>query len=287
MTNTIGGGAVTALAPIAAMDFVREAKLATDFGAKPQLRWIAIADLRVDRSYQRDVLKAGLATIKRIVENFRWSRFGQLVVASRAGGVFAIVDGQHRAVSCAILGIDQVPCIVIDVALEEEAEAFAAINGNVTRPSALQIYNARLVAGDRKARKLRTLFEEAGVSVPRCAVICDKPGMSTAIGALEFALERYGADVLVRALKIVVGAGDAGVGMLGPTIISGLCQLLTDRPQLVARPAVLVAAIARVGLAKLYDKAKRIQLVDGGAMRAHLVDALNRALDAEQSAKAA
>ncbi|MEJ0043219.1 MAG: DUF6551 family protein [Rhizomicrobium sp.] len=278
---------MTALAPIAAMEFVREAKPATEFGAKPELRWLAIGDLRVDKSYQRDVLKTGLATIKRIVENFRWSRFGQLVVAKRAGGVFAIVDGQHRAVACAILRIDRVPCIVIAVDIEEEAEAFAAINGNVTRPSQLQIYHARLVAGDRKARALRTACLVAGVSVPRTATICDKPGMSTAIGALEHCLDRYGAEVLIRALKLIVGAGDAGIGMLGPTIIGGLCQVLTDRPQLVARPGLLTAAIARVGLAKLYEKAKRIQAVDGGAMRATFVDVVDKALEREQQAQAA
>lgn len=270
------------LLPITAIEFQRKIDPATDWGRAPALKWLPLQALRVDQSYQRDVLEAGRATIRRIVEQFRWSRFGQIVVSARAGGVYAIVDGQHRAVACALLGIAEVPCVVITCEIEEEAEAFAAINGNVTRPSTLQIFAARLVARDRKARALHACYTNSGVSVPRIAYICDKPGMCTAIGCLESCFKKFGADVLGQALTLIVDLGENGIGMLKPTIIGGLCDVLAGKPR--PRLGDLRAVLEGKQLEKLYDKARQRQSLDGGPVRGHFVEQLRKALEREKVA---
>lgn len=270
---------MSALAPVAEIALAG-AVLSTDWGAEPELQWLSLGALRIDRSYQRDVLENGRATIRRIVESFHWSKFGQLVVARRPGGIYAIVDGQHRAIACAVLGIVSVPCIVIACSIEEEADAFAAINGNVTRPSPLQIHNARLVAGDRKARALRAVCDDAGVVVPRYAMICDKPGLCTAIGTLDACFRKFGAELLTRSLRLIVqGGGAGGIGMLKPTIIGGMCDLLVakERPTLGA----LKDAIDGPRLAKLYERAVRVQSLDGGSTRELFVQAVLKAVDVD------
>ena len=49
-----------------------------------------------------------------------------------AGGKFAIIDGQHRTTSAAIVGYETVPCQIVIAAKEEQAAAFKAINGTTT-----------------------------------------------------------------------------------------------------------------------------------------------------------
>lgn len=249
----------------------------TNFGEPPQLRWLSLAQLRIDRAYQRDILKSGRSNIRRIVESFRWSRFGQIVCATRAGDIFAIVDGQHRAIAAFLLGIEKVPCIVISCDIAEEAEAFAAINGNVTRPSTLQIFNARQTAGDRKARALRKVLDAAGVTVPRYAVLCTKEGMCTAISTLEFCHAKFGEEILAQALTLVVGGGKHNIGLLKPSIIGALCELLATprRPSLHNIRQVLDHG----GLSKLHEKSVRIQGMDGGSVRAHLVGVILKAVE--------
>jgi ParB-like chromosome segregation protein Spo0J len=48
------------------------------------------------------------------------------------GGRFAIIDGQHRTTSAAILGIETVPCQIVIAEQTEQAAAFKAINGTIT-----------------------------------------------------------------------------------------------------------------------------------------------------------
>ncbi|MGM9458169.1 hypothetical protein, partial [Lacticaseibacillus rhamnosus] len=50
-------------------------------GATPMLQWIAIHDLVVNHSYQREVSSKSRRNIVRIAENFRWSFFAPVVVA--------------------------------------------------------------------------------------------------------------------------------------------------------------------------------------------------------------
>ena len=67
-------------------------------GHPPKLEWLALADLRVDPSYQRGITKMGLRTITKIVTAFEWSLFSPLIVAPVPGtSSYAMIDGQHRA----------------------------------------------------------------------------------------------------------------------------------------------------------------------------------------------
>ena len=64
------------------------------------------------------------------------------------GGRFAIIDGQHRTTSAAIVGFESVPCQIVIAAKEEQAAAFKAINGTTTPISIMALHAAALVAGE-------------------------------------------------------------------------------------------------------------------------------------------
>ena len=115
-------------------------------GSAPQLAWLDIASLVVDESYQRDLKPQGWRAIRTIAAHFRWSMFSPVFVAPVEGGLYAIIDGQHRTHAAAICGFSQVPCQIVQMTRTEQAAAFAAVNGTVTQVSAGQIFKAALAA---------------------------------------------------------------------------------------------------------------------------------------------
>lgn len=134
------------------IEFVREQRpMTVNPGSAPILQWVKIVDLVVDDSYQRDLKFGNWKAIRRIAQNFKWSRFSPVFVAPVEGGKFAIIDGQHRTHAAAICGFSEVPCQVVHMSRDEQAAAFAAVNGLVTKVTLWNIYKAALVAGEEWA----------------------------------------------------------------------------------------------------------------------------------------
>lgn len=53
-----------------------------EFGAAPMLKWIDIADLSVDPSYQRDIFRTGKKNVVAIAEAFDWTKFSPVIGGS-------------------------------------------------------------------------------------------------------------------------------------------------------------------------------------------------------------
>ncbi|MGY3582191.1 hypothetical protein ACVIGB_000884 [Bradyrhizobium sp. USDA 4341] len=207
-----------------------------DLGVPPELAWIDIELLRVDVKYQREILRSGRKNVIEIAAHFDWSRFATVIVARIHDGLYAIVDGQHRTTAAACRGVTKVPCQIIQATPEQQAAAFAAINGNVTKMTPLQLHAARVAAGDRKARELDRVCAEAGVEILRYPVPANniKAGQTLAVSCLSDALKTFGAETLGAALSCLTQTGGGNVGLLRRPVIRGLCQVLSQRPKLVA-----------------------------------------------------
>jgi ParB-like nuclease domain len=136
-------------------------------GAVPMLQWLKIADLVVDPAYQRPIVGKGRQNVDRIVRSFSWSCFAPVVVSPIEGGKFAIIDGQHRTTSAAILGFESVPCQVVIAAREEQAAAFKAINGTTTPISQMALHAAALVARESWAVQIAHVCACAEVELLR------------------------------------------------------------------------------------------------------------------------
>ena len=208
--------------------------ISQDLGTPPELAWIDISLLRIDLSYQREILRSGRKNVIEIAAHFDWSQFATCIVARIPGGLYAIVDGQHRTTAAACRGVTKVPCQIITATPEQQAAAFAAINGNVTKMTPLQLHAARVKAGDRRARALDRACAAAGVEILRYPVPANniKPGQTLAVSCLADALTAYGADTLTTALSCITRTADGNVGLLRAPIIKGLCQVLSQRPKL-------------------------------------------------------
>lgn len=243
-------------------------------GTKPILKWLKISELRVDPVYQRHVLRAGERNVIKIAGEFRWARFAPVIVAPAEGGGYAVIDGQHRALAAALAGLSEVPCQVIGIDRAEQARAFAAINGQVTPITSLQLHASRVAAGDPAAKALNEVCTRAGVSICRYPVPGNKMkvGETTAVGTLARFLRSYGASVLVPALKCITATGDGNPGYVRAPIVGALCAVLESEPDFAADEKRLLGAMQAFDFAKAFLGASQGQREGKGSIESLLVD---------------
>ena len=132
---------------------------------QPMLIWAELADLVIDRSYQRSITPAGRTAIQRIANSFDWRKYQPILVAPTDGGKLAVVDGQHRAHAAALCGIAKLPAMTVPMTPSQQAAGFAAINRDRIKMNPLSIYRAELAAGTEWAVGVKTAVEAAGCAM--------------------------------------------------------------------------------------------------------------------------
>jgi hypothetical protein len=212
-------------------------------GPAPMLDWVSVERFVVDDSYQREVGKRGRSNVQHIAEHFDWSKFAPVIVAPVEGGLYAIVDGQHRTTAAILRGIDQVPCQVVQADRAQQAAAYAAVNGNITKTTPQQLFHARLAAGDKNAQELKKVCDAGGVEILRRNLILAKMkvGQTQAVGALARCLRDYGSDTLITALQCITETADGNAGFVRATIVEALCEVLKGSEWLDSGEALLRA----------------------------------------------
>ncbi len=202
-------------------------------GAAPYLDWIEVKRLVIDKTYQREISRAGSINVERIAEYFEWAKFSPVIVAPVEGGMFSIIDGQHRATAAMLRGIEKVPCEIVHIDRARQAEAFAAINGNTTRVSAQVVYYARLTGKDPVAEEMARVLSAAEVTVCRGAktIRTMKKGETNAVGAISKLLAKFGSETVISALQCITQTGSGNPGFLRAMIIEPLCIVLHRNPK--------------------------------------------------------
>lgn len=160
-------------------------------GPAPMLQWLAVDRLVIDDAYQRPLGAGNWKAIEKIAANFQWSRFSPVLVAPVAGGLFAVIDGQHRVHAAAICGITEVPAMVVQVGIEEQSRAFAWVNSQSIRVSVFHIFKAAFSAGDDWAVRADAAVSGGGCRLMRANASSSlkKPGEVYAIGMIRSLIE--------------------------------------------------------------------------------------------------
>lgn len=160
-------------------------------GPAPMLQWLAVDRLVIDDAYQRPLLPGNWKAIEKIAANFQWSRFSPVLVAPVAGGLFAVIDGQHRVHAAALCGIAEVPAMVVQVGVEEQSRAFAWVNSQSIRVSVFHIFKAAFSAGDDWAVRADAAVSGGGCRLMRANASSSnkKPGEVYAIGLIRSLIE--------------------------------------------------------------------------------------------------
>lgn len=234
---------------------------APDAGPPPILQWVKIADLVIDDVYQRDLKRENWATIRKIAQNFRWSRFSPVFVAPVEGGRFAIIDGQHRTHAAAMRGFDEVPCQIVHMTAAEQAASFAAVNGHVTKVTGWNILKAALAAGERWALDCRKLCEDAGcvLMLGNSPTDQKKPGEIYAIRLIREAIKggRGGAALLTLTALRRSEFGEQAAAYSNE-ILRPLFEAVADRKWLAKAKVDLSAFFDEFDIWKALDEAEEI-----------------------------
>lgn len=217
-------------------------------GKPPRMEWLAIAALRIDDTYQRDITARSEDNIRRIAHGFSWAKFSPLIVMQQ-GDIYAVIDGQHRATAALSLGYEKVPCAIVDARSEDAAAIFAAINGDVTAMTPLALFKAARAAGVGWALAVDRACRAAGVTpliypVPASK---QKPLMTMSVATMKTVVERHGEKVLAAALLCLSRANGAELpGFLTSAVIKNCASLFLTRPSWLAEADVVAGHFAGV-----------------------------------------
>lgn len=241
----------------------------------PELRWVAIDRLVIDRSYQRDITPAGHRAIQRIADGFDWRLFGALQCAPLDDGRFAIVDGQHRAHGAALAGVTAVPAMIVPMPGADQARGFAAMNRDRIKVDALSVYRAELAAGSDWALAVRDAVSAAG-----CVMMWAK---------YNHASKRTGQIFSIALVRRMVADGEAAAVTVGLSAIRQSVQGERAEAYNGKWLAVWLPAVARnqqflrLDLSRIFDgidfegelDAARLRArVTGGSANAIAIDAV-------------
>ena len=179
----------------------RDAPAALDPGPPPMLDWIKIDRLVIDDNYQRELRPGNWKAIRNIASKFKWSRFSPVFVAPIEGGLYAIIDGQHRTHAAAICGFEAVPCQIVQMSRSEQAESFAAVNGMVTKVTTWNLFKAALSGGEGWAVEARKVADDAG-----CRLMTSNSSMANKLPGNIFGPTTFRQIISDRGPKLVTQA---------------------------------------------------------------------------------
>lgn len=211
--------------------------------------WIPVAELLVDDAYQRPLNRRKVNEIKK---DFDPDAIGVIYVSERDDR-FYVLDGQTRRE--AVMDLwgpkEKVPCLVYaDLTREDEARLFAQFNEKRTKPRPLDIFRAKVMAGDTVACAITDMVEHLGLII--------SAGLGPKVSCVQHMTAVYhhgGPDVLERTLRVIVNAWGADQKSVQGTIVQGV-GLLVSRHRSTINDDRLVQALSGVSPEQVIAKAR-------------------------------
>lgn len=212
----------------------------SDPGPPPQMAWVGIKELWVDPRYQREMKlsRASRGLVHRIATGWKWALFQPLTVALGSPaddgsiGRYAVIDGQHRLEAAKRRKLEQLPCYMIDAAtVEAQAAYFVGLNRERKALLPTQIHRAAAVAGDASAVRIDAVCRAAGVTIGTTSMGNHglAPGVTVAVAKIRQLVERYGDQVVIEGLRILVEAAGNKRDQLRAEMIAGIVKLVAVR----------------------------------------------------------
>ncbi len=272
---------LTKITPIASLlEFSATCLPAAEGLALPDLLWIDTDNLLLDPSYQRGISRIGQRTIKKIIGQFDWMKFGALIVA-KSGTDFAVIDGQHRAIAAIHLQLPKVPALVGSSDHIAQADAFVGINKNRTRVGPLDEYRAALVAGAPDALAVQSILDRLGIQL-EAETGEIRPGRTRAITTLLTLTKNMGADRLEHVLEMLTDTHPDTRNLLSASNVTGVAEAYRRAARAGIDPASLKPALAMIDFEQIDSRARELVRLIGGNKKTHftgqLVKALNKIL---------
>lgn len=182
------------IAPMVGLDIVPNRIRSTPpdpITVKPEDCW-------VDRKYQRDALtRKSAKLIYNIVSDWQWSKFKPPVITRDTEDRYIIIDGQHTAIAAATHpDIKTIPAMFVPLEdVDDQARSFIGHNTNRIPVASLDLYHARITAGEPLAVNLDHILKEYGIRVVRTLSGSShpwEPNQTVATGVIMKMLDKHG-----------------------------------------------------------------------------------------------
>lgn len=227
----------------------------------PMLQWVKIADMVIDDAYQRPLNQGGWRVVRGIAENFRWSCFTPVLLAPIEGGLFAVIDGQHRAHAALMCGIEAVPAMVVPIAATEQARAFVQVNTARTAMSQYNKFKAGLAAGEAWALLADITVSNTGCRLMRFALNANKRklGDIQCVGLIRDLVTRGHAPAItatLTAIRAIDTGAPTSMVLYTDWILNPLLKAVAEFPGLDA--ATLTDVLRAKRPAHVMDAAERL-----------------------------
>jgi hypothetical protein len=172
----------------------------------PELRIVDPAVLYVDDRYQRKPTIASIKLVKKIIKNWSWESFKPPIV-TEYDGLLYVIDGQHTAIAAVTHPeVYKIPVFIVNVEdVKAAAKAFIEHNTNRTTVNPIQLFKARLEAGEDDAISINMALQRSGVRLVS-SILDQQEGVTTALGALNDVYEKYGVKCLRMVLDVCVAS---------------------------------------------------------------------------------
>lgn len=198
----------------------------------PIFELVRPSELYVDPTYQRNVGDRGMRQIRRIIENFEWTKYKPPICAyaeHEGQTILKVLDGQHTAIAAASNpNIDTIPIMIVEAeSTIDQAKAFIGQNTDRLGVTTLQLHQAALAAGDEDAQTIELVCARANVQLLKTTNAYTGTGsrQTIAIKQIEAMIGRHGPVVSREILEVLANADR---GPLTAPQIKAVEALLTD-----------------------------------------------------------
>lgn len=149
------------------------------------------------------------------------------VKVSRRNGINYVINGQHTIeIVAAVSGSRDTPvwCMVYDdLEYEQEADVFANQQKYVKKLLPYEIFMANIEAGNDKQLIIKALVESFHLRVSGNAT----PGSVCCVATLEDIYDKYGYDVLQRAIRLCVITWEGETASMTSNMLRGITKLIS------------------------------------------------------------
>lgn len=252
-----------------------------------EMKMVPVETVIADERYQRRLSDASRSRIAAMMRDFSWPRFGAIVVAKSDQGL-SVVDGQHRLVAARLLGITEVPAVMCNADLLDQARDFVGINTTRTSVASIDKFRARVAAEDPIACKVAETLAalEITTDVPAGAGI--GPRETRAVVVLERIAKSANKGLLFNTLELMLDAQPDQPNLLTAFAIEAVAKTLALVGTTEAALERLERVVAETDFDTLRENAAQLVKIQGGktSQRGHelLLREYNRGLKASRVA---
>ena len=228
---------------------------------KPETRMIDVDELNVAAEYQREMIVPHVNEMER---NYDPQAVGFILVGQRDDGSYWVIDGFQRVSTAKKLGIQRVPCEVVQSSGPAFEAALFRKRARRRNLSAHQLFKALVAEGNEEAVEMLRVINGVGLNVTGMAE-SRKGGSISCVNACRDSFRRGGPEHLRLVLETLKKSWGGGHDNAYHQAMVGGLSLFLHRYQGDVDLKRLVNKMATESPSHVLGQAKPFKLMHGGS----------------------